>query len=692
MRRRLLLCLVVVLALGTLLSGIAHAGTSGVAYTGAVIPGVFNSYTLAGNDDSYTDLVSLGFSANFFGTTYTGLYVNNNGNVTFDTGLSTYTPFGLTSNIGTPIIAPFFADVDTRAGNAVTYGTGTYEGHNAFGVNWIDVGYYGEHTDKLNSFQLILINRSDIASGDFDIMFNYDQIQWETGDASDGSGGLGGSSAHVGYSNGSGDSGTYYEFNGSGVNGALLDGGSDALISNSNVGVDGRYVFEVRSGYIHYSRYDFTYYYNNGSGDSYTGSVYALTGYNGYQVGYTQTNTDENLQSGYYNITAATDLGSDSSQAGQVYVTSYYDQESNQTYTPVSNGTAVGTNYLGSEHDYIIQSGVPEYLFGSSDGTFYEADVSSSYSSYDFTYYYNNGSGDYYSGWIYAPNGYNGYQVGYKQATSADENGQTGYYEITNSTAYPDAFPDGSKVGRVYLDTYYDVESGNTYIPVSFGSAVGTNYLGSEHDYIIQSGVPEFYFGGGYYVADVGSYSRYDFIFSFNNGSGDYYTGYVYAPTSFKTFLAVGTFQYDQPQPLWASGYQSFNGAYYYITAITDGFASSYDKKSYITAYYDADTAGASLGVNSDGSATAGTVYVADRSTSWESGYALSGSQHDTFSVYKEADVTLSASAPPSPAASSQAVSSPAASSQAVSSQAVSSQAVWAAYWSQTPNLLEEEK
>ncbi len=58
------------------------------------------------------------------------------------------------------------------------------------------------------------------------------------------------------------------------------------------------------------------------------------------------------------------------------------------------------------------------------------------------------------------------------------------------------------------------------------------------------------------------------------------------------------------------------------------------------------------------------------------------GSQHVTaFSVYKEVDVTLSASAPPSPA-----VSSPATLTYA------SSQAVWAAYWSQTSNLLEEEK
>lgn len=33
-------------------------------------------------------------------------------------------------------LAPYFADVDTRAGNTVNFGTGTFNGRNAFGVNW----------------------------------------------------------------------------------------------------------------------------------------------------------------------------------------------------------------------------------------------------------------------------------------------------------------------------------------------------------------------------------------------------------------------------------------------------------------------------------------------------------------------------------------------------------------------------
>jgi hypothetical protein len=40
------------------------------------------------------------------------------------------------------------------------------------------------------------------------------------------------------------------QLNGSLVNGALIDGGPDALISNTNDGVLGRYVFDVRSGSV----------------------------------------------------------------------------------------------------------------------------------------------------------------------------------------------------------------------------------------------------------------------------------------------------------------------------------------------------------------------------------------------------------------------------------------------------------
>jgi len=240
------------------------------AQAGAVRPG-FNSTSDGRNDDgTFTapagctnsgnggtcgagTAVSLGFTANFFGLPFTTAFINTNGNITFDQALSTFTPFGLT-NTARQIIAPFFADVDTRnvASGVVTFGNGSVDGHTAFGVNWINVGYFNQHVDKTNSFQLILIDRSDIGQGDFDIEFNYDRVAWETGDASGGHNGLGGSSATAGFSNGTGAAGTFFQFLGSGVPGGLLDdNAATGLINHSlNSDVLGRYDFFARNGEI----------------------------------------------------------------------------------------------------------------------------------------------------------------------------------------------------------------------------------------------------------------------------------------------------------------------------------------------------------------------------------------------------------------------------------------------------------
>lgn len=219
----------------------------------------FATTSLPANDDGFDGPVNIGFTINFAGMDWSQLFVNNNGNLTFGLGRSTYTPTDLTGATGIPIIAAYFADVDTRASNSAltSYGNGTIDGRQAFGVDWFDpasgngVGYFGEHGDKLNIFQMALIDRSDIAAGDFDIEFDFDRMLWETGDASGGHNGFGGISAAVGYSMGTGVAGTYGQLAGSLVNGALIDGGPNALVSNSQ-GSDvlGRYIFNVRRGEV----------------------------------------------------------------------------------------------------------------------------------------------------------------------------------------------------------------------------------------------------------------------------------------------------------------------------------------------------------------------------------------------------------------------------------------------------------
>ncbi|MEP6963243.1 MAG: nidogen-like domain-containing protein, partial [Acidobacteriota bacterium] len=96
----------------TALAILALAAVSAQAEAVRTNPG-FTAQSVARNDDGSSRLEGLGFTINLFGKTRTAVYVNNNGNITFDSALSTYTPFGL-KGTEREIIAPFFADVDTR--------------------------------------------------------------------------------------------------------------------------------------------------------------------------------------------------------------------------------------------------------------------------------------------------------------------------------------------------------------------------------------------------------------------------------------------------------------------------------------------------------------------------------------------------------------------------------------------------
>ena len=232
------------------LTVVLAAALAAPAHAGAIHDAGLFATVLGANDDGSTGSVNIGFNIDFYGlAAQSTLFVNNNGNVTFNAPLATFTPFGLlTSTV--PIIAPFFADVDTRGAGSdvVRYGTGTIGGRNVFGVNWINVGYFSSQSNLLNSFQLIITNRSDVAAGDFDFEFNYDQVRWETGGASQGSGGFGGTPARAGWTDGGA---TDFEFAGSGVTRALIDGGPNALIAGSlNSTVAGQYIFRVRNGAV----------------------------------------------------------------------------------------------------------------------------------------------------------------------------------------------------------------------------------------------------------------------------------------------------------------------------------------------------------------------------------------------------------------------------------------------------------
>jgi hypothetical protein len=220
------------------------AGSPSFSSGYSIIPG-FDQQVLPANDDGSTGLVPLPFATNFYGTYYQALYINNNGNLTFGEPLSQYTPQSL-NQLGLPMIAPFWSDVDTRSGNQVTYGYQKVNGHWALGVDYVNVGCFSEIDTVTNAFQVVLIDRSDIGPGDWQIEYNYGPLTWDSGEASGGNGQcLGGSAARAGYTSGAGES---CELPGSGVNGGLLNTspitGLDYNSFNSN-NIAGRYIFDV---------------------------------------------------------------------------------------------------------------------------------------------------------------------------------------------------------------------------------------------------------------------------------------------------------------------------------------------------------------------------------------------------------------------------------------------------------------
>jgi hypothetical protein len=169
----------------------------------------------------------------FYGlNNFTSLYINNNGNVTFGGSYGAFTPGIIGGSTVHPMIAPFWADVDTRTTGNVYYDLDPADG--VMTITWDQVGYYNRHSSPTNSFQIVLLNEG---GGNFDIVYRYADINWTTGDASGGSSGLGGTVARAGYS--AGDGVHYHELPQSGDQSQML-----------NLESAGPVQFQVRNGNV----------------------------------------------------------------------------------------------------------------------------------------------------------------------------------------------------------------------------------------------------------------------------------------------------------------------------------------------------------------------------------------------------------------------------------------------------------
>lgn len=131
----------------------------------------------------------LGFDINYYGRTYSGVYVGSNGSVTFDEWSSNYDAPLEDILWNGPGICIYCIDLENwRQLNNDTYvrGSGrhidmfyrwrtTIDGRPAFAATWINMAQFRSVNSPLNTFQILFVDVSD-ANDDVDIILNYGSI------------------------------------------------------------------------------------------------------------------------------------------------------------------------------------------------------------------------------------------------------------------------------------------------------------------------------------------------------------------------------------------------------------------------------------------------------------------------------------------------------------------------------------
>jgi hypothetical protein len=206
---------------------VALVPSAASAATGALIddPGCTAS-SIGLTDDGGSPRSPLTSPVQVRGGTATSFTVYNNGGITLGGGTATAN------------FQAFFADLDSRGtGTATTYGQVVWDGRPALCASWSDIGYYPMGTDLRSDLQALLVDRSDLAPGDFDVIYNYGRIQGSPDEP-----------AHVGYDLDGPRGWESFALPGD-FAGVFADTSPTGLVHGSRESsVPGRYVFRFRDG------------------------------------------------------------------------------------------------------------------------------------------------------------------------------------------------------------------------------------------------------------------------------------------------------------------------------------------------------------------------------------------------------------------------------------------------------------
>lgn len=112
--------------------------------------------------DDASSAISIPFSFEFYGETWTSVYVGSNGYLTFGTANTEYNE-SLNAHFAIPRISGLFDDLNPTAGGTVSY----RDLGSRLAVTWLDVAEYG--TSNSNTFQIILDSNGEITIAWLDI-------------------------------------------------------------------------------------------------------------------------------------------------------------------------------------------------------------------------------------------------------------------------------------------------------------------------------------------------------------------------------------------------------------------------------------------------------------------------------------------------------------------------------------------
>ncbi len=142
---------------------------------------------------------NLPFNFCFYGQSFNQVWMNNNGNISFNNGLSSFTSSAFPS-VGNTMIAAFWADFYLTSGGTM-HATIT---PTAAIFNWVNMGYYANQNDKINTCQIVITNGLDPLVLEGNAAIHFADMQWTTGSASFGVAGFSGEPATVGANSGNG--------------------------------------------------------------------------------------------------------------------------------------------------------------------------------------------------------------------------------------------------------------------------------------------------------------------------------------------------------------------------------------------------------------------------------------------------------------------------------------------------------